>query len=65
MKALLFGVRPDPEALAGAESETDPLLRGLARVPMRLQEIDDARPLFDDWVVVRPRLTGICGSDRG
>src|SRR3954467_12059495 len=63
MKALVFGVRPDPDALAGAENETDPLLRGLARVPMRLQEVPDAAPLFDDWLVVKPRLTGICGSD--
>jgi threonine dehydrogenase-like Zn-dependent dehydrogenase len=63
MKALVFGVRPDPDALAGAENETDALLRGLARVPMRLQDVPDAAPLFDDWVVVKPRLTGICGSD--
>jgi threonine dehydrogenase-like Zn-dependent dehydrogenase len=63
MKALVFGVRPEEEALATAERETDPLLRGLARAPMRLKEIDDATPLFDDWLVVRPRLTGICGSD--
>jgi threonine dehydrogenase-like Zn-dependent dehydrogenase len=63
VKALVFGVRPDPDALASAESENDPLLRGLARVPMQLRDIDDAKPLFDDWVVVKPRLTGICGSD--
>ena len=23
----------------------------------------DPQPLHDDWVVTRPRLTGICGSD--
>jgi AraC-like DNA-binding protein len=33
MKALVFGVRPDPALL------------------------------HDDWVITRPRLTGICGSD--
>ena len=63
MKALVFGVRPDSDAYASAQNETDPLLRGLAQVPMQLQEVPDARPLFPDWVVVKPRLTGICGSD--
>jgi threonine dehydrogenase-like Zn-dependent dehydrogenase len=63
VKALVFGVRPDPNAYASAQNETDPLLRGLARVPMTLQDVPDAKPLFDDWVVVKPRLTGICGSD--
>ncbi|MDX6287706.1 MAG: hypothetical protein QOG53_3191 [Frankiales bacterium] len=63
MKALLYGVRPDPDELARADEETNPLLRGLARVPMRYTDIDDARPLFEDWLVVKPRLTGICGSD--
>jgi threonine dehydrogenase-like Zn-dependent dehydrogenase len=28
-----------------------------------LQDVPDARPLRPDWVVARPRLTGICGSD--
>jgi threonine dehydrogenase-like Zn-dependent dehydrogenase len=63
VKALVFGVRPDPDAYASAQNETDPLLRGLARVPMQLQDIPDATPLFSDWAVVKPRLTGICGSD--
>jgi threonine dehydrogenase-like Zn-dependent dehydrogenase len=31
--------------------------------PVRLREIKDPRPLRDDWVVVRPRVTGVCGSD--
>jgi threonine dehydrogenase-like Zn-dependent dehydrogenase len=60
VRALLYGVRPEPVP----EPETDNvLLRNLARTPMRLVEM--AEPLFlrPDWVVVRPRLTGICGSD--
>ena len=31
--------------------------------PTRLLDLPDPRPLRDDWVVVRPRVTGICGSD--
>jgi len=31
--------------------------------PVRLLDLPDPRPLGDDWVVVRPRVTGICGSD--
>ena len=32
--------------------------------PVTLEEIPDARLRGDDWVVVRPTLTGICGSDQ-
>ncbi len=35
---------------------------GLA--PVRLEEIPDARVRGDRWVVYRPTLTGICGSDQ-
>ena len=60
MRALIFGVEPEPwEAPAGA----NPLVENLARTPMRLMEVEDAKPLRPDWVVVRPRMTGICGSD--
>jgi threonine dehydrogenase-like Zn-dependent dehydrogenase len=30
---------------------------------MALTDIDDATPLRPDWVVAKPRVTGICGSD--
>ena len=60
VKALLFGVAPE----AVPEPDTDNhLLVGLARTPMRLVELDDPGFLRADWVVTRPRLTGICGSD--
>src|SRR5205823_13619407 len=39
------------------------LLRGLAHTPMRLVDTDDPPFLGPDWMVIRPRLTGICGSD--
>ena len=60
MKALVFGVAPEPfEVSDGA----NPLAKNLARSPVALRDIADAVPLHDDWVVTRPRLTGICGSD--
>src|SRR4051812_22899426 len=60
MQALVFGVqndgwRPAPDA--------PPLAHTLATSPVALREVADARPLRPDWLVVRPRLTGICGSD--
>ena len=60
MRALVFGVTPErwtPPADAG------PLVQKLARTPVALQDIADARPLRNDWLVTRPLLTGICGSD--
>lgn len=60
MRGLLYGVRPEPWE---APDATNRLLAGLARVPMRLEDIDAPTPRRPDWVVARTRLTGICGSD--
>jgi threonine dehydrogenase-like Zn-dependent dehydrogenase len=60
MKALLYGVRPDPQP---PPEEDNPLLAGLASTPMKLVDLDDPGFLLPDWVVTRPRMTGICGSD--
>lgn len=60
MRALVYGTRPQPwTPPPGAEG----LARNLASTPCALLEVPDARPLRPDWVVLRPRLTGICGSD--
>src|SRR4029079_17647914 len=60
MRALVYGVQPEPVP----EPATDnPLVAALARTPMRLLEGDEATPPRADWVITRPRLTGICGSD--
>ena len=63
MKALVFGVdsgyTPPPDAAPPA----NPLLQGLAGVPMALREVPEPKLLGPDWVVLQPRLTGICGSD--
>ena len=62
MRALLYGVRPDPQAEAPDPGENH-LLAGLAKTPMRLSDLDDPGFLLPDWVITKPRLTGICGSD--
>jgi threonine dehydrogenase-like Zn-dependent dehydrogenase len=60
VRALVFGVKADPQP----EPETDNhLVANLARTPVKLMDVPDARPLRPDWVVTRPRITGICGSD--
>lgn len=61
MKALVFGV--DPEPGIEASDPDNPLLAALAVTPMRLVDVDDPGFLRPDWVVTRPRITGICGSD--
>src|SRR6202171_5968533 len=60
MKALLYGVKP--EAVPGPETDNR-LLRSLAHTPMKLVDMDEPGFFLPDWVVTRPRLTGICGSD--
>ena len=60
MQALVFGVRSDGWT---APPDSSPLVRQLATSPVALKEVPDARPLRPDWLVTRPLLTGICGSD--
>ena len=63
MKALVFGVDAGFTPPATADGDGNPLLAGLAHVPMALQDVPDPVLPAPDWVVLRPRLTGICGSD--
>ncbi|HEV8208154.1 MAG TPA: alcohol dehydrogenase catalytic domain-containing protein [Acidimicrobiia bacterium] len=60
MQGLLYGVAPEPQP---EPDEDNHLLRGLAQTPMRLVDLPDPEFLLPDWVVTRPRLTGVCGSD--
>jgi threonine dehydrogenase-like Zn-dependent dehydrogenase len=60
MKALVFGV--DPESVEAPDTE-NPLLAALATTPMRVVDVPDPGFLLPDWVVTKPRITGICGSD--
>ncbi len=56
----MFGVVPEAWS---PPPDANELTRNLATSPVALRDVADARPLRDDWVVLRPRLTGICGSD--
>ena len=61
MKALLFGAPPDQgEVRPTPQDELETMLAG---IPFGLHDIDDARLVRPDWVVTRPILSGICGSD--
>src|SRR5256886_1201347 len=60
MQGLLYGVAPEAQPERG---EVNHLLRGLAQAPNSLVDLPDPEFLLPDWVVTRPRLTGICGSD--
>ena len=64
MRALVFGIDPGsvPE-VDGAGNGDNALLEGLAATPMDLIEVEDPKPIGPDWLVLRSRLTGICGSD--
>jgi len=62
VQALVFGVAPETSTVEDDDLDNQ-LLRSLARTPMRLLELDDPPFLGPDWVVTRPRLSGICGSD--
>lgn len=62
MKALLFERKPARYAAARASSAVLPG-SGAAHGPLRLTDVDAPEPPTDEWVTVRPRLAGICGSD--
>lgn len=60
MKALVYGVPPEPVKVP---ADANPLTKNLARTPTALRDVPDPTPPQQDWVITRPRLTGICGSD--
>jgi threonine dehydrogenase-like Zn-dependent dehydrogenase len=60
VRALVYGTRPEPwTPPPGAAG----LVANLAATPCALRDVPDPRPLRPDWLVIRPRLTGVCGSD--
>ncbi len=61
MRALLFGAPPAEDEVR--PTPQDDLETMLASIPFGLHEIDDARLVRPDWVLTRPILSGICGSD--
>jgi threonine dehydrogenase-like Zn-dependent dehydrogenase len=60
VRALVFGTDADPWVPPDGAGR---LARNLAVSPVALREVPDAVPLRPDWVVTRPILSGICGSD--
>ena len=60
MQALMYGVAPEPMPI---EETDNRLLRMLSRTPTRLMDIDEPGFIRPDWVVTKPRLVGICGSE--
>ena len=60
MRALVFGVDTQPWT---APDGAGALARNLSVTPVALRDIPDATPLRPDWLVTRPILTGVCGSD--
>ncbi|HEY2566011.1 MAG TPA: alcohol dehydrogenase catalytic domain-containing protein [Acidimicrobiales bacterium] len=61
MKALVFGLPPDGYQDRGEGG--DELDARLDSLPFGLREVDDARLVRPDWVITRPRLAGVCGSE--
>jgi threonine dehydrogenase-like Zn-dependent dehydrogenase len=61
VNALVFGVPRDPAAPVGADG--DDLDRRLDALPFGLHQVDDAKLVRPDWVITRPRLSGVCGSE--
>lgn len=61
MRALVFGDPPAAEEARPAPADEEEA--HLLEIPFGLHEVPDARPIRPDWVVTRPILAGICGSD--
>ncbi len=62
MRALVFLTDPDPDVPA-PPPDAPRLVQHLATTPMKIEDRPDPALLGDDWLVLRTRLTGICGSD--
>ncbi len=61
MKALVFGAAPERDEVR--PEPVDELETKLASLPFGLHTVEDAKIIRPDWVVTKPILSGICGSD--
>lgn len=61
MRALVF--MTDPEPVDAPPADAPRLVQHLASTPMKVEDLPEPTLLADDWVVLKTRLTGICGSD--
>jgi threonine dehydrogenase-like Zn-dependent dehydrogenase len=62
MKALVFLTKPDDD-VEQPPDDAPLLVKHLAQTPMKIEDLPDPAPLADDWMVLRTRMCGICGSD--
>ncbi|WP_426572627.1 zinc-dependent alcohol dehydrogenase [Aquihabitans sp. McL0605] len=62
MKALRFSRKPGKYVAAGVAGRIA-AGKGASVGPLKLVDVDDLKLPADDWVRLRPRLAGICGSD--
>ncbi len=62
MKALRFSRKPAKYVAAGLAGRVAPG-KGASVGPLKLVDVDELDLPADDWVRLRPRLAGICGSD--
>jgi len=63
MKALLFEYKLPRLAVARMAGLVSPRGYFTRFGFLRYLDLPDPKPRFDDWVVIRPRYCGICGSD--
>jgi threonine dehydrogenase-like Zn-dependent dehydrogenase len=61
VKALVF--MTEPEAVEAPPADAPRLVQHLASTPMKVEHVPDPPLLGDDWLVLRTRLCGVCGSD--
>ena len=60
MKALVFGIPAEPDQVREPRDDLD---ARLAQLPFGLHDVDEAKMLRPDWVITRPILSGVCGSE--
>ena len=65
MKALTFEYSIPRYLLTGMLDRRWPRVALSAIAPVRLREIPEPELPGDDWVRVKPRVSGLCGSDMG
>ncbi len=65
MKALTFKMNIPAYLVAGALSGVRPQIVHSSWVPVQMREIEKPGLIGPEWVTVRPRLSGFCGSDLG
>ena len=63
MKAITYDIRGPRLAFAKVFGALSARAYVSSLGPTRFQRVADPRPLGESWVLVEPRLAGICGSD--